>query len=131
MELAPHDLASRHDIRLLVIRTLLTYLELAGYLEAGTPIYAEYELRPDRPLVPTTAARPPTSPPTLDSTSPTPAATAPGAKTATTPRSSTRRNPSTPMRSVSTERPPCAGKSRNWLTREPSPASSLASLLPA
>src|SRR4029077_20473855 len=32
--------------RLLVIRTLLTYLELAGYLEAGTPIYAEYELRP-------------------------------------------------------------------------------------
>ena len=46
MELALHDLASRHDIRLLVIRTLLTYLELAGYLEAGTPIYAEYELRP-------------------------------------------------------------------------------------
>jgi len=46
MELSLYDLAARHDIRLLVIRTLLTYLELAGYLEAGTPIYAEYELRP-------------------------------------------------------------------------------------
>jgi len=46
MELSLHDLAARHDIRLLVVRTLLTYLELAGYLEAGTPIYGEYELRP-------------------------------------------------------------------------------------
>ena len=46
MELSLYDLAARHDIRPLVIRTLLTYLELAGDLEAGTPIYAEYELRP-------------------------------------------------------------------------------------
>jgi ATP-dependent DNA helicase RecQ len=46
MELSLYDLAARHDIRLLVVRTLLTYLELSGYLEAGTPIYAEYELRP-------------------------------------------------------------------------------------
>jgi ATP-dependent DNA helicase RecQ len=46
MELSLYDLGGRHDIRLLVVRTLLTYLELAGYLEAGTPIYAEYELRP-------------------------------------------------------------------------------------
>jgi ATP-dependent DNA helicase RecQ len=46
MGLSLYDLSARHDIRLLVIRTLLTYLELAGYLEAGTPIYAEYELRP-------------------------------------------------------------------------------------
>ncbi|MEO7417451.1 MAG: ATP-dependent DNA helicase RecQ, partial [Thermoanaerobaculia bacterium] len=46
MELALHELSARHDIRLLVIRTLLTYLELDGYLEAGTPVYAEYELRP-------------------------------------------------------------------------------------
>jgi ATP-dependent DNA helicase RecQ len=50
MELALHDLASRHDIRLLVVRTLLTYLELAGYLEAGTPVYSEYELRPLAPF---------------------------------------------------------------------------------
>jgi ATP-dependent DNA helicase RecQ len=46
MELSLYDLSGRHDIRLLVVRTLLTYLELAGYLEAGTPIYSEYELRP-------------------------------------------------------------------------------------
>jgi len=46
MELSLYDLSARHDIRLLVIRTLLTYLELDGYLETGTPIYAEYELRP-------------------------------------------------------------------------------------
>jgi ATP-dependent DNA helicase RecQ len=46
MELSLYDLSARHDIRLLVVRTLLTYLELAGYLETGTPIYAEYELRP-------------------------------------------------------------------------------------
>ncbi|HVG06275.1 MAG TPA: RecQ family ATP-dependent DNA helicase [Thermoanaerobaculia bacterium] len=46
MELSLYDLSARHDIRLLVVRTLLTYLELGGYLEAGTPIYAEYELRP-------------------------------------------------------------------------------------
>jgi ATP-dependent DNA helicase RecQ len=46
MELSFFDLAGRHDIRLLVVRTLLTYLELEGYLEAGTPIYAEYEFRP-------------------------------------------------------------------------------------
>ncbi|HEV2846828.1 MAG TPA: ATP-dependent DNA helicase RecQ, partial [Thermoanaerobaculia bacterium] len=46
MELSLYDVSARHDIRLLVVRTLLTYLELEGYLEAGTPIYAEYELRP-------------------------------------------------------------------------------------
>jgi len=46
MELSLYDLSTRHDIRLLVVRTLLTYLELDGYLKAGTPIYAEYELRP-------------------------------------------------------------------------------------
>ncbi|HEV7518274.1 MAG TPA: ATP-dependent DNA helicase RecQ [Thermoanaerobaculia bacterium] len=46
MELSLFDLAGRHDIRLLVVRTLLTYLELEGYLEARTPIYAEYEFRP-------------------------------------------------------------------------------------
>jgi ATP-dependent DNA helicase RecQ len=46
MELSFHDLSTRHDIRLLVVRTLLTYLELEGYVAAGTPIYAEYEFRP-------------------------------------------------------------------------------------
>jgi ATP-dependent DNA helicase RecQ len=30
-----YDLSARHDIRQLVLRTLLTYLELDGYLEEG------------------------------------------------------------------------------------------------
>ena len=46
MELSLFSLARHHDIRLLVVRTLLTYLELDGYLEAGTPLYASYRVRP-------------------------------------------------------------------------------------
>ena len=41
-----HELANRHDIRILVVRTLLTYLELDGFLEAGTPTYSSYRFRP-------------------------------------------------------------------------------------
>jgi ATP-dependent DNA helicase RecQ len=41
-----HDLAQRHDIRPLVLRTALMYLELAGVLKQGTPRYAGYEFRP-------------------------------------------------------------------------------------
>ena len=41
-----HELSSKHDIRLLVIRTLLTYLELDGYLEGGTPFYSGYQFKP-------------------------------------------------------------------------------------
>ena len=44
-----YDLSARHDIRQLVVRTLLTYLELDGYLEEGTPFYAHYQLRPLTP----------------------------------------------------------------------------------
>jgi ATP-dependent DNA helicase RecQ len=40
------DLSGRHDIRILVLRTALTYLELMGVLRQGTPFYAAYELRP-------------------------------------------------------------------------------------
>src|SRR5207244_10524961 len=40
------DLSTRHDIRPLVLRTLLTYLELLGVLRQGTPFYAGYEIRP-------------------------------------------------------------------------------------
>jgi len=40
------DLSSRHDIRLLVLRTALTYLELLGVLHQGTPFYGAYEVRP-------------------------------------------------------------------------------------
>ena len=40
------DLSGRHDIRPLVLRTLLTYLELDGYLEEGTPFYTRYRFQP-------------------------------------------------------------------------------------
>lgn len=41
-----YTLSARHDIRPLVLRTLLTYLELEGYLEGGTPFYADYKFKP-------------------------------------------------------------------------------------
>ncbi len=41
-----HELSSRHDVRILVVRTLLTYLELEGLLEAGTPTYSSYKFQP-------------------------------------------------------------------------------------
>ncbi len=44
------DLSGRHDVRPLVLRTVLTYLELAGVLRQGTPFYAGYEMRPSVPL---------------------------------------------------------------------------------
>ncbi len=39
------ELATSHDIRPLVVRTLLTYLELEGYLEGGTPFYQGYRFK--------------------------------------------------------------------------------------
>lgn len=44
--LALHELSARHDIRPLVLRTLLTYLELEGLLEGGTPLYSQYKFKP-------------------------------------------------------------------------------------
>src|SRR4051794_15395380 len=41
-----YELSSRHDVRPLVLKTILTYLELDGYLEQGTPFYAGYSVRP-------------------------------------------------------------------------------------
>jgi ATP-dependent DNA helicase RecQ len=41
-----HELSGKYDIRLTVIRTLLTYLELLGYLESGTPFYSSYQFKP-------------------------------------------------------------------------------------
>ena len=46
IDVAPIDLGNRHDLRPLVLRTALTYLELAGALKKGTPFYAGYEFRP-------------------------------------------------------------------------------------
>jgi ATP-dependent DNA helicase RecQ len=40
------ELASRFDLRPLVVRTVLTYLELLGIVRQLTPFYAAYEARP-------------------------------------------------------------------------------------
>ena len=45
-EVNPTSLANRHDLRQLVLRTALTYLELQGVLRQGTPSYASYQARP-------------------------------------------------------------------------------------
>jgi len=45
-DLALYETANRFDIRPLVLRTLLTYLELDGYLVEGTPFYADYSFQP-------------------------------------------------------------------------------------
>ena len=44
------EMSNRHDIRPLVLRTVLTYLELLGVLRQGTPFYAGYEAKPLVPL---------------------------------------------------------------------------------
>ncbi len=40
-DVSAYDLAQRHDIRQLVVQTLMTYLELEGLLEATGPFYSE------------------------------------------------------------------------------------------
>jgi ATP-dependent DNA helicase RecQ len=45
-----YELSNRHDLRPLVLRTLLTYLELMGVVRQGTPFYAGYEIRPLLPI---------------------------------------------------------------------------------
>lgn len=47
--IAPYSFSLECDMRQLVARTLLTYLELDGYLEAGTPFYSEFEFQPKVP----------------------------------------------------------------------------------
>ncbi len=44
-----YDLSSRHDLRPLVLKTALTYLELEGALKQGTPFYSAYEFAPKLP----------------------------------------------------------------------------------
>ncbi|MDZ7615469.1 MAG: ATP-dependent DNA helicase RecQ [Patescibacteria group bacterium] len=41
-----YELSASHDVRLLVVRTLLCYLELLGFLEGGTPFYSTYRFQP-------------------------------------------------------------------------------------
>jgi ATP-dependent DNA helicase RecQ len=44
-----YELSRDHGIKLLVVRTLLTYLELLGMIEGGTPFYATFRFRPRMP----------------------------------------------------------------------------------
>jgi ATP-dependent DNA helicase RecQ len=44
-----YDLSRAHDIRPLVVGTLLTYLELADVIESTEPFYNEYQFAPLRP----------------------------------------------------------------------------------
>ncbi len=41
-----YKLSSETDIRILVVRTLLTYLELDGYIKATSPRYESYKIKP-------------------------------------------------------------------------------------
>ena len=43
------ELSNRWDIRPLVVNTLLTYLELAGLVQATAPFYTEYKFKATRP----------------------------------------------------------------------------------
>lgn len=51
-----YDLSNRHDLRPLVLKTTLTYLELIGVLQQGTPTYAGYEFRPQNGWTPESLA---------------------------------------------------------------------------
>lgn len=44
--LSHYKLSTETDIRILVLRTLLTYLELDGYLKAASPRYDSYKVKP-------------------------------------------------------------------------------------
>ena len=44
--ISEYELSGRFDVRPLVLKTILTYLELEGLLRQGTPFYAGYTLRP-------------------------------------------------------------------------------------
>src|SRR5215218_7670138 len=45
-DVSPYDLSGGHDIRPLVVDTVLTYLELDGVIEATGPFYNEYKFVP-------------------------------------------------------------------------------------
>ncbi len=48
-DVSTHELSREHDMRPLVVNTLLTYLELAGIIEATVPFYSRYQFVPKRP----------------------------------------------------------------------------------
>lgn len=48
IELNLYDLSGRHDVRDLVVKTLLTYLELEGILQPLGAVYTDYQFKPLR-----------------------------------------------------------------------------------
>ncbi|HEY7120771.1 MAG TPA: ATP-dependent DNA helicase RecQ [Tepidisphaeraceae bacterium] len=48
-DVSVYDLSGRHDIRPLVVETVLTYLELDGLIASTGPFYDEYKFQPLRP----------------------------------------------------------------------------------
>jgi ATP-dependent DNA helicase RecQ len=48
-DISVYDLAQRHDVRELVVKTLLTYLELEGVLKSTGQFYTEFKFQPLRP----------------------------------------------------------------------------------
>ena len=48
-DVSSNELSGEHDIRPLVVETLLTYLELLGVIAATGPFYTEYKFQPHRP----------------------------------------------------------------------------------
>jgi ATP-dependent DNA helicase RecQ len=56
LEVSHYALGERHDLRPLVLRTALTYLELLGIVRQLTPVYAGYKLRFLRPQAEVLAA---------------------------------------------------------------------------
>lgn len=49
-DVSTYELSNEHDARPLVVETLLTYLQLDGYLESTGPFYTEYKFQTHRPL---------------------------------------------------------------------------------
>ncbi len=45
-DISLYEMSGQCDIRILVLRTLLTRLELKGYLSGGTPFYSGYQFKP-------------------------------------------------------------------------------------
>ena len=49
-DVSTSELSNAHDTRPLVVETLLTYLQLDGYLASTGPFYSEYKFQSKRPL---------------------------------------------------------------------------------
>ncbi len=49
LEVSVYDLSARHDVRELVVKTLLTYLELEKILQPTGPVYTEFKFQPQKP----------------------------------------------------------------------------------